>query len=563
MSETKKVELIFLWHMHQPDYRDHATGEFRRPWTYLHALKDYTDMAAHLERNPQVRAVVNFVPVLLDQIEDYVQQFDSGEFRDPLLRLLARDSLDWLEPQTRELVLGTCVPGNHARMVAPYPFFERLHALCRPIAGRGEAATAYLSGAFFADLLVWFHLVWMGETEKRQRPLLAELMTKGEGFSAADRRALLALMGEILRGLMPRYRALAERGQIELSTTPATHPLAPLLIDFVTAHEAQPDLALPQSHSYPGGRSRIERHIALARDSHARRFAQAPAGMWPAEGALSSAFLQLLAAQGCRWTASSQSVLANCLRRRHAESHKGAHYRPWRFETAPGIDVFFRDERLSDLIGFEYAKWHGRDAAQHFVDQLAHIRDEAAAGETPLVCVILDGENAWEYYPYNAYYFFEDLYGLIAAQPWLRTTTPFDWLARQPQRSDLLPELVAGSWVHGNFSTWIGDAAKNRAWDLLCAAKQAYDLVMSSGRLDAAAQRAAEAQLAVCEGSDWFWWLGDYNPREAVQSFDALFRANLAHLYRLLRLPEPAQLAVPLSAGGGSPESGGTMRRAS
>ncbi len=563
MSGARHLELVFLWHMHQPDYRDHATGEYRRPWTYLHALKDYVDMAAHLERHPRIRAVVNFVPVLLDQIEDYVQQFDAGAFRDPLLRLLARESLDGLEPAERRLLIETCLPANHARMVAPYPRFERLHALFQPIAGQGIAATAYLSGTYFADLLVWYHLVWTGETERRRQPLLAELMAKGEGFGPDDRRRLLALMGETLRGLVPRYRALAASGQIELSVTPGTHPLAPLLLDFGAAREAQPDLPLPASHFYPGGRSRVDRHIALARDSHARRFGRAPDGMWPAEGALSTPFLQQLAAGGCRWTASSQGVLANSLRRRHVDAAAGHLYRPWRIEAAPGVAVFFRDEKLSDLIGFEYAKWHGRDAAQHFVDQLARIRDEAPAGETPLVCVILDGENAWEHYPYNAYYFFEDLYGLIAAQPWLATTTFTDWLARHPERIGTLPALVAGSWVYGTFSTWIGDPAKNRAWDLLCAAKQAYDLVMESGRLDEAARRAAETQLAVCEGSDWFWWLGDYNPRAAVESFDALFRANLARLYDLLHLPQPHELGVPISSGGGTPEGGGTMRRAS
>jgi alpha-amylase/alpha-mannosidase (GH57 family) len=562
METQRKLDLVFLWHMHQPDYRDHATGEFRRPWTYLHALKDYTDMAAHLERHPPVRAVVNFVPVLLDQIEDYVRQFDSGDFRDPLLRLLARESLDRLEAHERHLILSTCFPGNHLRLVAPYPRFERLRNLYRTLEGEGASATAYLSGTFFADLLVWYHLVWMGETERRHQPLLAELMTKGECFTPDDRRRLLTLMGNALRGLIPRYRALAERGQIELSATPDTHPLAPLLLDFASAREAQPDLPLPLAHIYPGGRSRVDRHIALARDSHARRFGTPPVGMWPAEGALSTAFLQQLATQGCRWAASSQGVLANSLRRRQVEASTGHLYHPWRIEAAPGIAVFFRDEKLSDLIGFEYSRWHGRDAAQHFVDQLARIRDEAPAGEPPLVCVILDGENAWEHYPYNAYFFFEDLYGLIAAQPWLSTTTFADWLDRNPGRGGTLPALVAGSWVYGTFTTWIGEADKNRAWDLLCAAKQAYDLVMDSGRLDAAAQRAAEAQLAVCEGSDWFWWFGDYNPREAVESFDALFRANLAHLYRLLRLPEPPQLATPLSSGGGSPEGGGTMRRA-
>jgi alpha-amylase/alpha-mannosidase (GH57 family) len=88
---TKPVDLVFLWHMHQPDYRDYASGDFVLPWVYLHAIKDYTDMAYHLEQHPRVKVVVNFVPVLLDQLEDYKQQFATGEIRDPLLRLLARE----------------------------------------------------------------------------------------------------------------------------------------------------------------------------------------------------------------------------------------------------------------------------------------------------------------------------------------------------------------------------------------------------------------------------------------------------------------------------------------
>ena len=66
----------------------------RQPWVYLHAIKDYTDMAAHLENHPGVHAVVNLVPILLDQLEDYADQFATGKLRDPLLRLLARENLD-------------------------------------------------------------------------------------------------------------------------------------------------------------------------------------------------------------------------------------------------------------------------------------------------------------------------------------------------------------------------------------------------------------------------------------------------------------------------------------
>ncbi|MCX7195181.1 MAG: glycoside hydrolase, partial [Proteobacteria bacterium] len=98
---SRPIDLVFLWHMHQPDYRDHASGDFLLPWVYLHAIKDYTDMAYHLEQHPQVKAIVNFVPVLLDQLEDYEQQFTTGQMRDPLLRLLARENLNDLNAAER------------------------------------------------------------------------------------------------------------------------------------------------------------------------------------------------------------------------------------------------------------------------------------------------------------------------------------------------------------------------------------------------------------------------------------------------------------------------------
>jgi len=226
---------------------------------------------------------------------------------------------------------------------------------------------------------------------------------------------------------------------------------------------------------------------------------------------------------------------------------------------------------LSDRIGFEYQKWHGSDAAANFVGELEHIAAQAPQDERPLVSVILDGENAWEHYPYNGYYFLQALYQALEAHAYIRPTTYAAFLrgtagaaaaGPPPAATHRLERLVAGSWVFGNFATWIGSGDKNRAWDLLCAAKQSYDLVVASGRLDAARSAAAERQLADCEGSDWFWWFGDYNPSAAVASFDQLFRAKLAHLYRLINLPAPAALSEPISHGQGAPEGGGSMRRA-
>jgi alpha-amylase/alpha-mannosidase (GH57 family) len=68
-------------------------------------------------------------------------------------------------------------------------------------------------------------------------------------------------------------------------------------------------------------------------------------------------------------------------------------------------------------------------------------------------------------------------------------------------------------------------------------------------------------QLATCEGSDWFWWFGDYNPEAAVSDFEKLFRAQLTYLYSLLEIEPPAYLAKVFAHGSGAPAKGGVMRK--
>lgn len=564
--------------MHQPDYRDYATGDFVLPWTYLHAIKDYTDMAYHLERHPKVHAVVNFVPILLDQLEDYSDQFKSGQLRDPLLRMLAHKDMSTLTESERTMILDACFRSNHTKMIAPYPAYKRLHELFKQLQADGETALSYLSGQYLADLLTWYHLAWCGESVRREHTLTVRLMSKAEGFTLSDRQQLLELIGELIAGIIPRYRKLSESGQIEISATPHYHPLAPLLIDLASAREAMPEAPLPQAVRYPAGRIRVAAHVEKAKTSHKARFGSEPVGMWPAEGSISTSTLEVLAEEGCRWAASGEGVLVNSLNKAKQETSNRSQYlyRPYKLETsAPGLTCFFRDDRLSDLIGFEYSRWHGKDAALNFVEQVAAIGQHAPDDEIPVISVILDGENAWEYYPYNGYYFLDELYTALEVHTEIRTTTYSDYLKQGREEEDYgkaqvgdLPAVVAGSWVYGDFSTWIGSRDKNHAWDLLCMAKQSYDIVMASGRLSAAEQGAAEKQLCSCESSDWFWWFGDYNPAHAVTSFDRLFRHNLAELYRLLKLNPPHNLSEPISHGhaghesAGTVEAGGTMRRA-
>jgi len=547
--------------MHQPQYRDLVSGAYHLPWTYLHATKDYTDMAAHLESVPTARAVVNFAPLLLEQIEDYSRQIDgylnnSQALRDTLLSALAMPVLPSGEEE-RRILLHACLRANDQRMIQRFPAYLKLASLARDVLDRPDLLE-YLSDTFFTDLLVWYHLAWMGETVRRQDQRLQDLIGKGGQYSVHDRRELLHIIGELLRGIVPRYRKLAERGQVELSVTPYAHPIVPLLLDLHSAREAMPEVSLPLLEAYPDGEARARWHVHEGIAAFERSFGFRPSGCWPSEGSVSTATLQLLAEHGFAWTATGESVLSNSLQ------HHGIAppvlkadwlYTPYRLDgRSPAC--FFRDDGLSDLIGFTYSSWHADDAVADFVTHLETIADSCHGHPDRLVTVILDGENAWESYPENGYYFLSALYQRLAEHPRLELTTFSRYLAQY--EPTLLPGIVAGSWVYGTFSTWIGGPDKNRGWDMLGDAKRTFDRMVHS--LSTADRAQAERALAVCEGSDWFWWFGDYNPAGAVSDFDRVYRQHLTSLYQLLHVEPPEYLSHAFSHGGGNPEHGGTMR---
>jgi alpha-amylase/alpha-mannosidase (GH57 family) len=562
-AATPRLPVILLWHMHQPQYRDALTGQYALPWTYLHAVKDYTDMAAHLEANPAARAVVNFTPLLIEQLEEIARRIaghleDGTALPDPMLALLGPDPVP-TEPAERLELLRGCLRAQRKQMIERFGPYLELATIAETL-GTSERI-AYASDQFIHDLAVWYHLAWLGETVRRTDPLVARLTERGRDFSLAQRRELLALIGTLVGEVLPRFRQLGERGQCELSVTPYGHPILPLLLDFHAARDAVPAMALPTHAAYPGGAERAVWHIEEAIRVFGRVFGRRPAGCWPAEGAISAGTLELLARAGFRWAASGGGVLRGSLELtdRQAAQDPLAYNRPYRI-PGTAMDCFFRDDMLSDLIGFTYATWHGDDAVANLVNELTQLASRYEAGGNHAVLIALDGENAWEHYPFNGFYFLRALYESLASHPRLELTTLSECLARGIHSAPL-PRVMAGSWVHGTLATWMGDAAKNRAWDLLCDAKEAYDRVI--GELDDPAQRAvAGRQLALCESSDWFWWFGDYNPAEAVSQFDRLYRRQLLVLHRQLGLAPPGELALPISEGHGAPEHGGVMRRA-
>jgi alpha-amylase/alpha-mannosidase (GH57 family) len=564
MAEISRLKVVLCWHMHQPEYRDLTTGESLLPWTYLHAIKDYADMAAHLEAAPRAAAVVNFSPVLLEQLAAYAQQLaahliNRAPLRDALLASLAPDGIPE-DLARREQLVRSCLKVNRERIIERFAPFRELATLATGFLQTG--AMRYAAREFLVDLTVWYHLGWLGESVRRSDARVAALVKKGRHYSDADRRTLLEVIGELVSGVVPRYRSLAANGRVELSVTPYGHPILPLMLDFSAARDAVPDCPLPAETAYPGSEARVRWHLQAALALFEKTFGVRPSGCWPSEGAVSDRALALIEEAGFRWTATGELVLRNSLTR-HAlwdgEQQVASLHRAYRI-AGRGLNVYFRHDGLSDLIGFSYSKWHGDDAAANLTRHLEHLADVFQGQPDRVVAIVLDGENAWEYFPFNGYFFLSALYEQLSTNTRLELTTFARCRAAAPAAE--LPSIVAGSWVYGTFSTWIGEPAKNRAWEMLCEAKRTYDRVLSSGQLTAPERHVAERQLAVCEGSDWCWWFGEGNPAEQVAAFDELYRRHLGNLYRILGQAPPAYLAEPFAHGGGSPEMGGVMRRA-
>jgi alpha-amylase/alpha-mannosidase (GH57 family) len=315
-----------------------------------------------------------------------------------------------------------------------------------------------------------------------------------------------------------------------------------------------PNAVMPELDAYPGGADRVAWHIEKGLQTFKRFFGYKPKGCWPSEGSICEQTLQVLANHGFSWTASGGSVLHNSLNLPENSKPYSIHH-PFKLKKIK-IACFFRDDGLSDLIGFEYSKWHADDAVGHLIHHLENI---AAHEPDAVTSIIMDGENAWEYFHDNGYHFLSALYHRLANHPAIELTT-FSECLKNKAVVKPLSKLMAGSWVYGTFSTWIGNADKNRGWDMLGDVKKAYDQTLSSKRLTDKQINAAQIQLAVCEGSDWFWWFGDYNPGEAVSNFEKQFRLNLANLYKLLDEEPPAYLALSFTQGSGDPAMGGAMR---
>ena len=506
------LALSFLWHMHQPDYRDDS-GVMGMPWVFLHALKDYYDMPWLLERYPGQKATFNLTPTLIMQLKLYAER---GAEADRFLRLWRKEPGRLGDAERRE-VRRICTSARFETMVKPLPRFAELY-------GQTE-----LDDDQFRDLEVCFLLSWCGNYLRENDDTVRRLLAKGWGYDAGEKEALLETLLAFVPTILPNYARLWKAGRIELSTTPLDHPILPLLTDMENARRSNPAVTLPADplSLADDAREQVRRALELFGET----FGAPPRGLWPAEGAVDASTLAIYREAGLEWVATDEAILFASLGSRE----RSKLYRPWEFA---GIRIAFRDHPLSDRIGFTYQHWAAERAAEDFLSALESIAAEE--GEAT-VAVILDGENAWEFYPDNARPFFEALYGRLERSEAVRSVTCSEALSAAPQR---LERLHPGSWIYGTFDTWVGHPEKNAAWELLYQTRRDYERHRES--LDAQKQARCLEHFLAAECSDWFWWYGEDHYTEFSREFDALFRSRLIAVYREAGLRPPANLFRPI-----------------
>jgi alpha-amylase/alpha-mannosidase (GH57 family) len=544
-----KIHLVVLWHMHQPQYRDPETGRYVLPWTRLHALKDYWGMVKILEEFPKFHATFNVVPALGLQLEEYA----SGTFNEPWFELAFRDA-EKLTREDKSEILQRAFQVNHERFLRRWPRFNELYEWTRQ-AGNAQATVTF-TPRDWRDLQLLSQLAWMDEEWIAKDVTINKLSGKGKDFTEKDKEALKQKQLEFLKLVLPIYREAAERGQIELSTTPFYHPILPLLCDSDIARVANPSTPLPRrAYRHPeDAREQLRR----AREYHQRVFGVQPSGLWPSEGSVSDQAMAIAAEEGFKWFGTDEGVLGRTLNVGFFRDSTGLAanadrlYRPWRLKAAKTeITGLFRDHHISDLIGFVYSRMDAKAGAIDLHARLRAIGERVQSKQPLTVCLFLDGENAWEYYPGNGREFLREFYGRIQGDADFRALTASEAIAAAGEISETAA-IFPGSWINANFDVWIGHAEDVQAWDLLWDAQEAFSRsedAKAQGRRDApsdAALKEAKESLLAAEGSDWSWWYGPEHSTANDAEFDALYRKHLTGIYRALGKEAPDELAKPI-----------------
>jgi alpha-amylase/alpha-mannosidase (GH57 family) len=542
------LRVVLLWHQHQPFYKDLVSGEYRLPWVRLHALKDYYGMVKLLEEFPNVHQTFNLVPSLITQIQEYAE----GTARDPFLAVAARPAKD-LTADERRFALQYLFQANPERLIGRYPRYAELWGQFQGSGSSPERAEKMFSVQDFTDLQVLSQIAWFDEFFL-QEPEIAELVRKGRGYSLQDQQFVIKRQSELIGKVIPAHAEAAKQGTIEISTSPFYHPILPLVCDTTMGAVSTPGLPLPQNRfRHPeDAREQLQRGL----DLHEKVVGIRPKGVWPSEGSVSEEVFAIGASLGVQWMATDEGVLSRALGMSFMRDGQGhlpeaaaqKLYTVHRYENGETrMHLIFRDHAISDLIGFVYSGMPAQEAASHLMQNIREAAQPALSkGQDAVVSIILDGENAWEYYPESGREFLRRFYDELQKDPGIEGLTVSEAIARQGSFNPL-NSLTPGSWIHANFNVWIGAQEDNRSWDYLYHARNFY--TQAAPNASEEQRKLALEELFIAEGSDWNWWYGPEHHSANDREFDELYRKHLSNVYQALGATPPDYLAQPIMGG--------------
>jgi alpha-amylase/alpha-mannosidase (GH57 family) len=479
-------------------------------------------MVQMLANYPNIRQTFNLVPSLIEQIED----FTNGQVKDKFLEHSYKPAIE-LSAQEKEFILNNFFMINKERVISIHPRYYELFLK--------KQAQKMFNTQDYLDLQVWFNLAWFDPYFQQDIPELRNMVNKARFFTEEDKHLVLEKQMEILEEIIPTYKKFMQNNQVELILSPYYHPILPLLYSTRTAKEANIKSTLPaQQFSHPeDAQAQIDSAVKLYKE----RFGQAPAGMWPSEMSVSEHILPFIIQAGINWIVADEAILFKSLKKKKRDT--ALLYQPHLLKREEGsLNIIFRDRNLSDLIGFNYFSWSAKDAVNDFMRHLENIY-AAFNNKDILVTVALDGENAWEYFVNDGHDFLELLYQRLSEAKFLKTVTVNEYLKTNPAKSEI-KRLAAGSWIFGEFSKWINNPYKNKAWEYLAIARTEMEALVAKGK---PVTELAWKQLYILEGSDWYWWFGEDYPGY----FDRLFRMHLSNLYAIIDEEVPEYLKKPIT----------------
>lgn len=293
--------LAFIYHMHQPYYKNLLTDRTEFPWVRLHGTKDYLDMVKMLENYPAIHQTFNLVPSLLEQIEDYT----NGTVKDKFLEHSYKPA-DQLTDQEKAFILDSFFMINKDKVISFHPRYYELYFK--------KQAKKEFSTQDYLDLQVWFNLAWIDPMFRASIPELRKIVGKARFFTEEDKRAVLDAGTRLLEDIIPTYRSFMENNQVEVILSPYYHPILPLLYSTRIAKEANPRSTLPAAiFNYPqDAQAQIDMAVALYKE----KFGVAPVGMWPSEQSVSEHVLPYMIRAGIKWIVTDEGILFKSLKKK-------------------------------------------------------------------------------------------------------------------------------------------------------------------------------------------------------------------------------------------------------